>query len=969
MQPMLRKSKFLTLPTFLLSALIIAGCTSDDPIADSSQDPDPTVSDFAVAFVARPIPADEDGNPIMDNVNEPEAFNPGAVLMLKDRALPSAQARDISTRAFIDPENPDVTPLYDVKDLSVSPDGLKLVFAMRAPEDPNLDEEDQPKWNIWQYELETDTLTRVIASNIVAEDGHDVMPTYLPDGRIAFASTRQRQAKAILLDEGKPQFSGLEEGLDTHAFVLHVMSDDGSNLKQITFNQSHDFNPTLLEDGRLAFLRLDQMGGSNAHSLYTVHPDGTNLQRLYGYHSQNTGNGGVEAVFSDPQIMPDGRLLVLSKPVRSITYGGDPVTIDFENFIEADQRTDGTEGQGQESIAADVVNTDNTPSPGGLFHSISPLWDDSGGRIIMSWSPCLLREFDATTEESTILPCTDENIQSFEDGDLLPATPSYGIWIWNRSENTQTPVVVAQDGMWMTEPVIFQERFNSLSNIPDGVPGIDLDQDLVSDNVGVLHIRSVYDIDGVDSTPNGIAQLADPAITPPGENPDDFQRARFLRIVKGVAIPDDEVYDFDRSAFGRAGNQLMREILGYVPIEPDGSVKVKIPANVPFTISLLDEYGQRVSGRHENWLQLRLGEERECTGCHTSNSELSHGRADADPVSAYSGSLGNSNFPNSNPAIFADDGETMAEAYTRINGVPEPSLDVQFTDVWTDPNVVAPAEDINYLYSDLLTPAPISDACASSWYAGCRITIHYEEHIQPIFDLPRQVVDDMGDVVEDNTCTNCHSLVNPEDNMPQVPAGQLELTSLPSTDEPLHMRGFRELLFQDDQVELVGGAIIDRQVPVQIDGSFLYQTIDPDGLIVFFLDADGMFIFEQDPDTQLPTVLSDTDGSPIFQTDAQGQPVFETDENGEIVLDNNGDPIPLTILLPVPEPAPVTDTIAVDGSPILRSAGSTASERFFELFRTGSHQGRLSDAELRLIAEWLDIGGQYFNNPFLAPEN
>ena len=32
----------------------------------------------------------------------------------------------------------------------------------------------------------------------------------------------------------------------------------------------------------------------------------------------------------------------------------------------------------------------------------------------------------------------------------------------------------------------------------------------------------------------------------------------------------------------------MREILGYAPVEPDGSVKVKIPANVAFAISVLD---------------------------------------------------------------------------------------------------------------------------------------------------------------------------------------------------------------------------------------------------------------------------------------------------------------------------------------------------------------------------------------------
>jgi len=29
----------------------------------------------------------------------------------------------------------------------------------------------------------------------------------------------------------------------------------------------------------------------------------------------------------------------------------------------------------------------------------------------------------------------------------------------------------------------------------------------------------------------------------------------------------------------------------------------------------------------------------------------------------------------------------------------------------------------------------------------------------------------------------------------------------------------------------------------------------------------------------------------------------------------------------------------------------------------------MSPSELRLVSEWLDIGAQYFNDPFTAPEN
>ena len=49
------------------------------------------------------------------------------------------------------------------------------------------------------------------------------------------------------------------------------------------------------------------------------------------------------------------------------------------------------------------------------------------------------------------------------------------------------------------------------------------------------------------------------------------------------------------------------------------------------------------------------------------------------------------------------------------------------------------------------------------------------------------------------------------------------------------------------------------------------------------------------------------------------------------------------------------------------SARGGRSAAFLSRFAAGSgstHAGYLSPAELRLLSEWLDIGAQYFNNPF-----
>ncbi len=75
------------------------------------------------------------------------------------------------------------------------------------------------------------------------------------------------------------------------------------------------------------------------------------------------------------------------------------------------------------------------------------------------------------------------------------------------------------------------------------------------------------------------------------------------------------------------------------------------------------------------------------------------------------------------------------------------------------------------------------------------------------------------------------------------------------------------------------------------------------------------------------------------------------------VLQDAIDPItgdPIQVPVPISSPA--------------RGGSARASSAFFIPFEPGNtHDGRLSDAELRLISEWLDVGGQYFNNPFEAP--
>ncbi len=867
-----------------LAAAALAGCATGhdgDVNIGNGQDPDPVVLDIPVAYVRGPVPLPADIDDI--DVRELGTVNEGSDLFLRARAAPDVPERNVTERV--------TGGLWSVRDVDASYDGNRLVFAMRMPLIPGAEESEQPTWNIWEYDRTTDVLRRVIASDLVAEEGNDVAPHYLPDGRIVFSSTRQRQSKAVLIDEGKPQFAALDEDRNEHAYVLHVMNADGSGIRQISFNQSHDLDPSVLDDGRIVFSRWENAGGSSIH-LYTVNPDGSGLELLYGANSHLTGSGtngaGTTPVqFLAPRQTETGRIVSLIRPFQGTELGGDAISIDAAAFVEIQQPTlanAGLAGPAQSRLTTADVRTDPGLSPGGRYSHVFPLRDGTG-RLLVNWTMCRLNDAAGRT-----LPCTAANLA---DPALTPAPPLYGVWLYDPRDQTQRPVLQPIDGTRYSDVVSLAPRTPLPAVILDAVPGVDYDPVLAAENVGILNIRSVYDLDGADVAPGGIAALADPAQTTAGERP-----ARFLRIEKAVGIPDDEVRDFRATAFGAAN--AMREILGYAPIEPDGSVQIKVPAGVPFAIGVLDAQGRRITPRHANWMQLRAGQVLNCNGCHVPAAAqpaappaISHGRQGLTaPVYAGAPTTGQP-FPNSNPAFFANQGDTMAEARARVScqtdcAALRPSVDVLYDDVWTDPVAAGRPADasFSYRYNQLQTPAPASATCQSLWSALCRITIHYPDHVHPLWSLPRQVLDAGGNVIADNTCIRCHSPADAA-GVVRVPAAQLDLSGGPSPDEADHLVSYRELLFTDNAQEVNMGALQDILVPGP-----------------------------PDPVTGLPTLV----------------------------------------------PVPV--------SPSMSAAGARASARFFSRFDAGgSHEGWLTAAELRLIAEWLDIGGQYYNDPFMAPVN
>ena len=882
----------------LLVALALGACADRGTVnIGSGQHGGGGGTDYGIAYIKRTLPTDPielDAMRTKDDLRHYRRYWSKADVYIRERADESSPEHNVTASVT-------GTDFYDIKDLDVSADGTRLVFAMRGPLDPQQQTFKPPNWRIWEYVIATSDLHSV-TDDVTANEGQDLSPHYLPSdsahpaGRILIASTRQRDSKLVLLTEGKSGFEAQAEDVRESAFVLTVLDPTQtgpSAFQQISFNPSHDINPTVMADGRILYTRWShtRLQRTNGMHLYTMNPDGTNDQLLFGAHSHDIGT--VDPATGQPTTvqyvkarqMQDGRVIAVVRPADSGTdFGGNLVIMDVANYAECLQRTQAAGGPvpagGTNPCPAEAPATPNDvrtipgPSPGGRFNSAYPLWDGTG-RVLVSWTQCRLLD-----SAGTIVPCTDANL-------AVPAPqispPLYSAWLLNPGDNTFKPVVPPTEGVMLTDIVTLQARVP-----PSYIPPRNAST-LAGDSLGILDIRSIYDwADATNPEAVGTETNADVIARMSVTDAND-RRARFLRVEKIVSLGDDRLNDgfpdFNRNIALDNSPGYMREILGYVPIEPDGSVRVKVPANVAFKLTITDARAHRLPGypQHRTWLQLRPGEVVQCNGCHnasTTTSTTSHGRTGLFD-SIYAGDTSGRTMAQQLYGTSTDCGAVPCDAAT-------PSVDVIYV------GSGAPGDNsISLLYSKLTTPSPATPTtCENAWSATCRSTIDYAAsaagaantapaHIDPLWTVDRAA----------RTCILCHTSTRTQ-VVSCTPAG---------TTTPVNVT-----------LGLAAAGGLE-------------------------LDADPA----QQPTEQLRAYvqLVSTHTTSSFSLDAACAPVR-------------------------------TDT-QVAGS--IRPGAAFASQ-FFKVLTgnvagTVNHRTYMTASELRLVAEWVDVGAQYYNNPFAAPLN
>ncbi len=164
------------------------------------------------------------------------------------------------------------SPKGQILDCDVSHDATEILFSWRK--------NDSDFYQLYRINIDGTGLKQ-----ITSHDSYNFNGCWLPDGSIAFLSTR------------KPAFAYC---WTSPVGILYRTDRDGQNVRRISANYLNDFTPSVMNDGQIIYGRWEYVDkpAIPIQSLWTINPDGTNLAVYYGNRVLSP------ATFIEPQAIP-----------------------------------------------------------------------------------------------------------------------------------------------------------------------------------------------------------------------------------------------------------------------------------------------------------------------------------------------------------------------------------------------------------------------------------------------------------------------------------------------------------------------------------------------------------------------------------------------------------------------------------------------------------------------------------------
>jgi hypothetical protein len=202
-------------------------------------------------------------------------------------------------------------------------DASRIVFSFVEPPettpDPaqlpvNEEGNDQYYYHLYEMNVDGSGLRQLTAAKY-----DDLMPEYLPDGGLAFVSTRRRSYMRC---------SGYGFAQRWHVYTLFRMNTEKDSngmfrlnpddIQQISFNDVNEWYPTISHAGQLLFARWDYIDRDAVthQNLWAMRPNGTNPVAVWGNASPKP-----HCTFQTKAIPGSDKFVFIASPHHSITAG------------------------------------------------------------------------------------------------------------------------------------------------------------------------------------------------------------------------------------------------------------------------------------------------------------------------------------------------------------------------------------------------------------------------------------------------------------------------------------------------------------------------------------------------------------------------------------------------------------------------------------------------------------------------
>ncbi|MBI3921879.1 MAG: discoidin domain-containing protein, partial [Armatimonadetes bacterium] len=376
----------------------------------------------------------------------------------------------------------------------------------------------------------------------------DFSPRYLPDGRILFVSTRRKGWHRC----GSP---GCEN------YTLAVANPDGSNPRSLSFHETQEWDPAVQHDGRIIYTRWDYVDRHPVfyEHLWTASQDGSGPAAFFGNNTFNPIG------LWEPRPIPNSPRLMATAGAHHAMTAGSIVLVDVKaglNGLSPLTR-----------LTPDAPFPESETNVGGSWHAAMPGVTPYETPEAHRWPGHCYKTAYPLSETYFLVSYSFQGLLGEPRGN---APNMFGLYLVDAFGNKE--LLYRDTNISCLSPVPLRTRFR-----PPVLPS-SLDRDLGEE--GTFLLQDVY--------------ASSPAL-PPGS----------IKALRVVQVLPKSTPGIDNPPVGRPRGAPGKQVLGTVPVEPDGSAYFRVPARVEVAFQALDDKGMALQVMRSG-AYLQPGERASC---------------------------------------------------------------------------------------------------------------------------------------------------------------------------------------------------------------------------------------------------------------------------------------------------------------------------------------------------------------------